>query len=45
MARRWTQQEEIYYTKELQKFYVKQNMTISEVGKILGIAESSAMIV
>lgn len=41
MARRWTEREEIIFRSQLEKLYVKENRTISDIGKILGIAESS----
>lgn len=41
MARRWTEKEETVKRKELQIFYVKENKNISDIGKILGLAESS----
>lgn len=39
MARRWTIEEEREKRGELIEFYVNQNKTIAEIGKILGIAE------
>ena len=41
MTRRWTESEEEKKKRELLKLYVKQNKSIREVGKILGIAEST----
>ena len=41
MARRWTIEEECEKREELMKFYVNQNKTISEIGKILKISEST----
>lgn len=41
MARRWTIGEEREKRRELRALYVNQNKTISEIGRILGIAESS----
>lgn len=41
MARRWTIKEENEKRKELIGFYVNQNKTIGEIGKILGLAEGS----
>lgn len=41
MAKRWTKKEERKYKTELVEYYVKQNKTIREVGKILGIAEQT----
>ena len=41
MARRWTKTEEDARRKEIVRFYVDKNQTISEVGKSLGIAEST----
>jgi DNA-binding transcriptional regulator WhiA len=38
MARKWTTNEERIYKRELENLYLKQNLTISEVGKILGLA-------
>jgi DNA-binding transcriptional regulator WhiA len=37
MARRWTEQEEIFYRSQLIELYVNQNKTIDEVGLVLGI--------
>lgn len=41
MARRWTIEEENEKRRELIELYERQNKTIGEIGKILGIAESS----
>lgn len=41
MARRWTIEEEGEKLEELREFYINQNKTIGEVGRILGIAEST----
>ena len=41
MARRWNKIEEKIKKKELGKLYVKENKTIGEVARMLGIAESS----
>lgn len=38
---RWTYKEERYYRKELLNLYIKKNLTITEVGKILNIGETS----
>jgi len=41
MAKRWTNTEERRYRQELIKLYVSENKTISEVGKLLNISQSS----
>lgn len=41
MARRWSLVEERKKFSELQRFYVRDNKTIGEIGKILGIAEQT----
>lgn len=41
MARRWTDEEENIKRNELITLYIKENKNISEIGKILKIAESS----
>jgi len=41
MARRWTNEEEKARREELVELYVNKNKTIGEIGKILGIAEST----
>lgn len=41
MARKWTEQEELNKRKELFRLYVKDNKTIGELAKILGIGEST----
>ncbi len=41
MARRWTTEEESEKRNELTELYINQNKAIGEIGKILGIAESS----
>lgn len=41
MARRWTTEEEKEKRKELWGLYIKENKTIGQISKILGIAESS----
>ncbi len=41
MAKRWTKEEEQIKRQELKSLYVKQNRTIGEIGKILGLAENS----
>lgn len=41
MARRWTEEEEVAYRSELQELYVRKNLTIREVGIVLGIAEQT----
>ena len=42
MARKWTTDEEKLHRNELERLYLKQNLTIAEVGEVLGIAESTA---
>lgn len=37
MARKWTEEEEIAYRTELNRFYTVENKTIDEVGEVLGI--------
>ncbi len=41
MANRWTVLEENNFKKELFNLYIKKNKTIGQIGKILGIAEST----
>ena len=41
MARRWTEKEEKEKRKELKNLYVKENKTISEIGDILHIGQST----
>lgn len=41
MARKWTTNEETHYRNQLHKLYVVQNKTINEIGRELGLAESS----
>ena len=41
MARRWTKEEEGKYRYELFKLYIKQNKSLSEVSKLLGISEQA----
>ncbi len=41
MSRRWTIKEENKKRRELIELYERQNKTIKEVGKILGVAEST----
>ncbi|MEK7219392.1 MAG: LAGLIDADG family homing endonuclease [Patescibacteria group bacterium] len=41
MARRWTKEEEYRYRSELLDLYIKQNKSLSEVSKILGISEQT----
>lgn len=41
MARRWTMKEENRYHFELVDLYIKQNKSLREVSKILGISEST----
>lgn len=41
MARRWTAKEEKFYRDQLNKLYVVENKSISEIAVLLGIAESS----
>jgi len=41
MAKAWTKIEKNKYKKELQKLYIKQNLSIKEIGKILDIAEQT----
>ena len=41
MARRWTLEEEEQKRSELEKFYTVENKTISEIGKILRLGEST----
>jgi DNA-binding CsgD family transcriptional regulator len=38
MARRWTQQEERLRRDEIESLYVRRNLSIGEVGEVLGIA-------
>ncbi len=42
MPSRWTKKEEAKKRKELKQLYVKENKTISEIGHILHISQSSA---
>jgi DNA-binding transcriptional regulator WhiA len=42
MAKRWTKEEEACYRKELKQLYVKENKTIDEISKIIGIAPQTA---
>ncbi len=41
MARLWTPEEESYHRERLTQLYIKDNKTIREVGKALGIADST----
>jgi len=41
MARRWTDAEEQQYREELLELYVRQNMTIGEIAKIIGVNQGS----
>lgn len=41
MARRWTKKEEDKYRSELSDLYVKQNKSLREVSKVLGISEQA----
>lgn len=41
MAKRWTRQEEDFYRAQLRDFYLVQNKTIAEVGRILNLAPST----
>lgn len=41
MARRWTLEEETLYRDELRALYVDDNKTIHQIGRILGIGEST----
>lgn len=41
MARRWTIFEEHMHREELQQLYVKENKTISEISRILGLVDAS----
>ncbi len=41
MARAWTTSEKTNFKKTLKKLYIDKNLTISEIGKILGIAEQT----
>src|SRR3989338_468152 len=41
MARRWTTEEDNFYRNQLLELYVKQNLTIAQVGAILGIKEKT----
>ena len=41
MARRWTTEEEQFYRNQLLGLYVAQNLTIGEIGRVLGVAEST----
>ena len=41
MASRWTLETEEVYRKELQNLYTAKNLSIAEIGKFLGIAEST----
>jgi DNA-binding transcriptional regulator WhiA len=41
MARRWTKSEEKFYRNELIELYVNKNMTINEVGGVLGLYPQS----
>lgn len=41
MARRWTTEEEKKYRTQLIRFYVRQNKSLKEVAKTLGIAEQT----
>jgi intein/homing endonuclease len=44
MARRWNAAEEKTYRAELERLYVRENKSISEVAHILGIAQSSVFL-
>src|SRR3989338_5989963 len=41
MARRWTKEEETKYHSELIYLYIRQNKSLREVSKILGMPEST----
>ena len=41
MAKRWTKREEDKYRSELFNLYVKQNKSLREISKVLGISEQT----
>ena|SRR3989338_8750615 len=41
MARKWSKREERTHREQLKRLYVRENKTITEVGKILNLADSS----
>ena len=41
MPRKWTTEESEKYKKELENLYIKENKTISEISKLLGISEKT----
>lgn len=40
MPRRWTQKEEDQHREQLERLYIRENLTIAQVGELLGLRES-----